>query len=114
MRPEELSRAIQLDVLMDNFDVVKFEKTDNLFDIWMDEKKVQMWKNKRNATVISYGFCEYRSIRDFPLQGNATYLHVRKRKWFDKDTGVQLWVEAAGERRDTNQCRVHRFLKEGD
>jgi len=32
-------RAILPDVLIDNFDVVKFEKTELRFDIWFDEKK---------------------------------------------------------------------------
>lgn len=40
MKSEQLLRAILPDVLIDNFDVVNFEKTDSRFDIWLDEKKV--------------------------------------------------------------------------
>ena len=39
MEPTQLLRAILPDVLIDNFDVVNFEKTDFRFDIWLDEKK---------------------------------------------------------------------------
>ena len=35
----KLLRAILPDVLIDNFDVVNFEKGDTRFDIWLDEKK---------------------------------------------------------------------------
>ncbi len=88
MKPEELLRAILPDVLIDNFDVVNFEKTDLRFDIWLDEKKVLLPEDERKSpVVISHGFGDYRTIRDFPIRGRATYLHVRKRRWLDKETG---------------------------
>ena len=116
MRPEDLLRAILPDVLMDNFDVVKFEKTDTRFDIWLDEKKVQMREDKRNSAIISYGFGEYRSIQDFPLRGRATYLHVRKRKWFDKGSGEVFsygWELSEYDETRLN-AEFFAFLKEGD
>jgi hypothetical protein len=39
MKLEELLRAILSDVLIDNFDVDRFEKTSDRFDIWLDEKR---------------------------------------------------------------------------
>ncbi len=87
MKSETLLRAIFPDVLVDNFDVVNFEKTDVRFDIWLDEKKFQMREDKRNSDVISHGFVPYHCIQDFPIRGCATYLHVRKSKWLDKSTG---------------------------
>ena len=87
MNHTQLLRAILPDVLIDNFDVAKFEKTALRFDIWLDEKKVQMREDKKNSSVISHVFGEYHTIQDFPIRGRATYLHVRKRKWLDKDTG---------------------------
>lgn len=80
MEPTNLLRAILPDVLIDNFDVVNFEKTDSRFDIWFDEKKVQMRNDKLSSQVISHGFCEYHTISDFPNRGRSTYLHVRKLK----------------------------------
>ena len=85
-----LLRAILPDVLIDNFDVANFEKTESRFDIYLDEKKVMTREDKNKRSVISYGFGEYRVIQDFPIRGRATYLHVRKRKWLDKDTGEIL------------------------
>nr|WP_241159976.1 transposase family protein [Parabacteroides sp. ZJ-118] len=80
MKPEQLLRAILPDVLIDNFDVVEFKKTDDRFEIWLDEKKVQLREDRKKSKVIAYGFGEYHSIQDFPIRGRATYLHVRKRK----------------------------------
>ena len=74
-------------MLIDNFNVVNFEKTDFRFDIYFDEKKVMTREDKKSRCVISHGFGEYHTIQDFPIRGRATYLHVRKRKWLDKETG---------------------------
>ena len=86
MKPAQLLRAIHPDVLIDNFDIVNFDKSADRFDIYLDEKKVQLKEDKTNPDIISYGFGEYRTIQDYPIRGRATYLHVRKRKWLDKSS----------------------------
>ena len=73
-------------MLIDNFDIVNFDKSADRFDIYLDEKKVQLKEDKTNPDIISYGFGEYRTIQDYPIRGRATYLHVRKRKWLDKSS----------------------------
>ena len=112
----KLLRAILPDVLIDNFDVVNFEKGDTRFDIWLDEKKVLMREDKVNASVISHGFGEYHTIRDFPIRGRSTYLHVRKRKWRDKDTGEIFSYEWELSEHDETHLNAEfvSFLKEGD
>ena len=42
MKPDQLLRAILPEVLIDNFDIERFEKSDSHFDIWLDEKKEQL------------------------------------------------------------------------
>ena len=42
MKPDQLLRAILPEVLIDNFDIERFEKSDSRFDIWLDEKKEQL------------------------------------------------------------------------
>lgn len=56
MKPDKLLRAILPEVLIDNFDIDRFEKSDTRFDIWLDEKKVLMREDKYNEDIISYGF----------------------------------------------------------
>ena len=87
METIKILRAILPDVLIDNFEVVDFEKTDTRFDIWLEEKKVLRREDVEVGSVISHGFGAYRTIQDFPLRGRPTYLHIRKRKWLDKSTG---------------------------
>lgn len=38
MKSDQLLRAILPDVLIDNFDIDRFEKNDTRFDIWLDKK----------------------------------------------------------------------------
>lgn len=116
MNAENLLRAILPDVLIDNFDIVNYEKSDSRFDIWLDEKKVQLREDKRNSKVVAYGFGSYHSIQDFPIRGRSTYLHVRKRKWLDEDSGEIFsydWDLSEHDRTRLNAEFVA-FLKEGD
>ena len=116
MKSEQLLRAILPDVLIDNFDVVNFEKTDSRFDIWLDEKKVRLKEDRRNGDIIAYGFGEYHAIRDFPIRGCATYLHVRKRKWPDKPNGEIFSYDRDFSEYDGTRLNTEfvAFLKEGD
>lgn len=116
MKPTELLRAILPDVLIDNFDVERFEKTDTRFDIWLDEKKVQLEKDRYNKDIIAYGFGDYRTIQDFPIRGRATYLHVRKRKWLDKSRDVTFSYQWDVSEFDGTRLNAEfvAFLKEGD
>ncbi|HRF67685.1 MAG TPA: hypothetical protein PK430_00530 [Muribaculum sp.] len=56
MKSDQLLRAILPEVLIDNFDIERFEKSDTRFDIWLAEKKEQLREDKYNKNIISYGF----------------------------------------------------------
>lgn len=116
MKLYQLLRAILPEVLIDNFDVERFEKSETRFDIWLDEKKEQLCEDKYNKNIISYGFGDYRTIQDYPIRGRATYLHVRKRKWFDKATGEIFSYDWDVSEFDGTRLNAEfvAFLKEGD
>ena len=116
MKPDQLLRAILPEVLIDNFDINRFEKSDTRFDIWLDEKKEQLREDKYNRNIISYGFGDYHTIQDYPIRGRATYIHVRKRKWLDKATGEIFSYEWDISEFDGTRLNAEfvAFLKEGD
>ena len=58
-------------MLIDNFDIVNFDKSAYRFDIYLDEKKVQLKEDKTNPDIISYGFGEYRIIP-------VSYTHLKR------------------------------------
>ncbi len=87
MEQTDILRELLPPEIVDNFDIVRYKKTKETFDIWFDEKKIQEESDAGNANIIAYGFGDYKSIQDFPLRGRFTRLHLRKRKWLDKSTG---------------------------
>ena len=48
MQAETLLRAILPEILIDNFDIVRYEKSPERFDIWLDEKKVLLPEDRAN------------------------------------------------------------------
>ena len=72
--------------LLNYFEVVSIEenKTDKIIDIYLDEL---FQPPTTEQTYVSQGFTEETVIQDFPVRGKAVYLHVRRRKWQEKETG---------------------------
>lgn len=69
------------------FDIVKFERRDKAYDIWMDEKKHLSDEDRHNPNIVARGYTDYVVIQDYPLRGRPVYLHMRKNKWWDKLSG---------------------------
>lgn len=116
MKAEILLRAILPDVLIDNFDIVDFNRSSDRFDIFLDEKKIQLKEDRKNPEIIAYDFGEYRVIQDYPIRGRSTFLHVRKRKWLDKASNEIFsygWDLSEFDGTRLNAEFVS-FLKEGD
>ena len=72
--------------VLDHFEVVSIEETKSLkqVDIYLDEL---YQPPSSEYTYLSKGFTEERIMQDFPVRGKAVYLHVRRRKWLEKETG---------------------------
>ena len=69
------------------FDMVKFEKTDKEFNIWLDERRQLPDEDRHSPHIVARGFTDYVTVQDFPMRGRPLYLHMRKRKWHNKQTG---------------------------
>ena len=68
------------------FEMVKFERTDQAYDIWLYEKKHRSEENKRNVNIVPRGYTDYVTIQDYPLRGCPVLLHMHKNKCWDKET----------------------------
>lgn len=40
-----------------------------------------------SAKLISKGFIDEVTIRDFPIRGQKVLLHIKRRRWLNEDTG---------------------------
>ncbi len=73
------------------FEMVRFEKTEQSYDIWLDEKKKLSDEDYSNPNIIARGYTDHVTIPDILLQsgtskreGNTTQRRVRD---FLKDEG---------------------------
>ena len=66
------------------FEVIRVIKHEERIDLYLDERNNPP---KHPFTYFSKGFTEERIIQDFPLRGRTVFLHVRKRKWQENETG---------------------------
>lgn len=67
------------------FEIVRFERTSDAYNIWLDEKKRLSDEDYRNPNIVARGYTDYVTIQDYPLRGRPVYLHMRKNKWWDKE-----------------------------
>lgn len=68
------------------FEIVRFERTEQAYNIWLDEKKERSEEDRRNPNIVARGYTDYVVIQDYPLRGRPVYLHLRKNKWWNKLT----------------------------
>ena len=96
------------------FELVRIDKTEKAYDLWLDEKKERSEEDRKNPNIVARGYTEYSVIQDFPMRGRPVYLHMRKNKWWDKETGkifsYSLELPAAEETRLTREFVA--FLKD--
>lgn len=83
----KLLHVIFPEVLMDYFDISGWHDGFDKIEIWLEEKDYMERSDYKSGTVISHGFTGEKLIQDFPLRGKSVYLHVRRRRWYDKATG---------------------------
>lgn len=85
---QKLVRVIFPKVLMEYFNISGWHDGSSKIDIWLEEKNYMERSDYKRGTVISHGFTDEKLIQDFPLRGKPVYLHVRRRRWYDKATGA--------------------------
>ena len=81
----ELLKLILPEFLVQHFDLVKTDKKNEVMHLYFEERNV-IPQEEHHRVLISHGFYDESTIQDFPLRGNAVYLHVKRRRWLDKNT----------------------------
>jgi hypothetical protein len=97
--------------ILDYFTVTQAELTTTSILIYLDEK--DLTESERSGKHFqSKGFYPAITIQDFPLRGKSLILHIRRRRWFDPDTGYPFmrdWDTVAAGTRLTAEFAA--FLK---
>jgi hypothetical protein len=99
-------------VLVEHFDLVKSDKIDEQLHLFFEEKAEQP-KEFSSLSLISKGFYNEISVQDFPLRGQFVFLHIKRRRWTDKNSNTIVkrdWNLVAKGTRYTEDFSA--FLKE--
>lgn len=109
----ELIKLVLPQFLVEHFDLVKSNKEkEEVLHLYFEERNIPP-KEHSSRILISKGFHKEVTIQDFPLRGNTVYLHVKRRRWIDKDSNQIIqrdWNLVAQGTRMTTEFAA--FLKE--
>lgn len=82
----DLIKLVLPQFLVAHFDLVKSNKEkQEVLHLYFEERNIPPQEHS-SRILISKGFHKEVTIQDFPLRGNTVYLHVRRRRWIDKNT----------------------------
>lgn len=110
--PTDLIRYILPEDLFDYFSLERIEEEEGYkLHFYLEERNI-LPEEYLGRKMESKGFHKETTIRDFPLRGKPVYLHVRRRRWLDLDSGavVSRWNTVAKGTQHTQEFAS--FLKE--
>jgi len=81
----ELLKLVLPELLVDFFDLVKVDKHSETLHLYFEEFNKPPVEHAKGE-LISKGFHDEITIQDFPLRGKHVFLHVKRRRWTDKNT----------------------------
>jgi hypothetical protein len=82
----DLARYILPKEIFNYFTLVQIKEEGNNLHFYLEELNV-LPAEYSSRYMESKGFHKESIIKDFPLREKALYLHVRRRRWLNKDTG---------------------------
>ena len=108
----DLIKLVLPQFLVDHFDLVNSNKEKEVLHLHFEERNLAP-QEYSSRILISKGYHKEVTIQDFPLRGNTVFLHVKRRRWLDKNTQEVVqrdWNLVAQGTRMTTEFAA--FLKE--
>lgn len=108
----DLLKLFLPDILVDHFELTSSAQQGETLHLSFQEQNKPPVEHS-SKTLISKGFHDEITVQDFPLRGKRVYLHIKRRRWTDKQTNdiVQRdWSLVAKGSRMTDEFAA--FLKE--
>jgi hypothetical protein len=108
----DLLKLFLPDILVEHFDLTQSKQEGETLHLYFDEQNKPPIEYALKI-LISKGFHDEITVQDFPLRGKRVFLHIKRRRWTDKQTNeiVQRdWTLVAKGSRMTEEFAD--FLKE--
>ncbi len=81
----ELLKLVLPELLVDFFDLLKVDKQNETLHLYFEELNKPPSEHI-SKELISKGFHDEITIQDFPLRGKHVFLHIKRRRWTDKNS----------------------------
>lgn len=79
LNDSELLKLFLSELLIDYFDILKFEEENKILHIYFEEKNTAP-KEFSSLILQSKGFVPEIMVDDFPLRGKTVKLHIKRRR----------------------------------
>lgn len=80
-----LSSLLLPECLLNYFSIVHIDNQDTQVHLFLEE--ISISPERKGFSYLSKGFTESSTVQDFPIRGKAVYLHIKRRKWLEEQTG---------------------------
>jgi hypothetical protein len=97
--------------ILDYFIIKDIKQYPKELQIYLEEKNLPLQEYKDNK-LTSKGFFDEIKVQDFPIRGKAVYLLIKRRRWYNENTGAIVcrnWELVAQGTRMTKEFAL--FLK---
>ena len=94
-----------------SFELTTITRQEGVFHIHLTEKNTDDRDSERK-NLLSKGFFAPITVQDFPLRGHKVFLHIKRRRWLNTQTGKVVyrdWAEVSKGTRMTSEFA--NFLK---
>ena len=98
--------------ILENFELTTIDRQEGVFHIHLTEKNTDERDSERE-NLLSKGFFSPITVQDFPLRGHKVFLHIKRRRWLNTQTGKVVyrdWTQVEKGTRMTGEFAA--FLKE--
>lgn len=82
----DLLKLVLPAMIVEHFDLIKSQQNGERLELYFEEKNTPP-QEFENRQLASKGFHKEVVVQDFPLRGKFVYLHVKRRRWTDKESG---------------------------
>jgi hypothetical protein len=107
----ELAKIVLPEGILEYFSIKQVKQQPKELHIYMEEQNLPPIEYRDNK-LTSKGFFDEIKVQDFPIRGKEVYLLIKRRRWFNEDTGGTVyrnWALVAQGTRMTEEFAL--FLK---
>lgn len=108
----ELLKLFLPELLIEHFEITTIKQEGETLHLYFEEQNKPPIEHD-SKSLLSKGFHDEITVQDFPLRGKKVFLHIKRRRWIEKQTNniVQRdWNLVAKGSRITEEFAA--FLKE--